>query len=96
MNGMPGAGWLARKTESAALKELSPREQQELEAVERAIEDIGRQKDGAQVLKVVELYHWVGIYNLDTVAEFAHTTTITAKRRNARFVYAVARNLGYM
>lgn len=93
---MPGAGDYQRRTETAALKELSPREQQELEAVERAIEDIGRQKDGAKILKVVELYHWVGMYNLDAVAEFAHTTTITAKRRNARFVYEVARNLGYL
>lgn len=95
-SGLPAGGALRRKTEIAALRELSPREQLELDAVMRAIEDLGRAPDGKEVLQVVELYHWRGIRNFETVADLAHMGRNTAKRRNAKFVYAVARYLGYL
>ena len=95
-SGLPGSGRPGRRTEQAALRELSQREQQELEAVGRAIEDLGRAPDGKEILRVVELYHWQGIRNFETVAEITHLGRNTAKRRNARFIYTVAAYLGYL
>lgn len=93
---MPKITGAKRKTENAALRGLSRREEAELEAVRRAIEDIGRSETGGEVLRVVELYHWKNIRNFETVGYLAHMSSNTAKRRNSKFVYTVAKNMGYI
>lgn len=94
-SGMPRAGGANRKTESVALRQLSPREESDLAAVEDAIELLGRDELGREILLVVEYYHWRGIRNFDEVAYLLHMSRRTCERRNSRFIYEVARNLGY-
>lgn len=89
-SGVPG-GSGGRKTESTALRQLSPREEADLEAVELAMERVS-----SEVLDVVRLYHWKGVRNFETVGSLLHMSRNTAKRRNCRFVWEVARNLGYL
>lgn len=95
-SGMPRGGGAGRNTESAALRCLSPREEDDLRAVEKAIEEVGCQELGSEVLRVVELYHWRGVRNFETIGDMAHMSERTARRRNERFISAVARNLHYL
>lgn len=76
-------------------EQLSPREQEEREAVKTAIADIGRQRDGADVLKIVEMVDWGKTHTLDGAAFRLHMSGPTARRRRDRFVRAVARNMRY-
>ena len=94
-SGMPKGGGAGRNTEAVALRGLSAEEERCLRAVEKAIEDVGRQQTGGEVLRVVEMYHWRGVRNFETVGDLLHMSRNTAKRRNDKFVAAVARNLGY-
>ena len=89
-SGMPG-GSGGRTTEESALRQLSPREESDLDAVER---DLERVSD--EVRDVVRLYHWKGVRNFETVGDLLHMSRNTAKRRNSRFVFEVARNMGYL
>ena len=89
-SGMPG-GSGGRTTEESALRQLSPREESDLDAVERALERVSD-----EVRDVVRLYHWKGVRNFETVGDLLHMSRNTAKRRNSRFVFEVARNMGYL
>ena len=89
-SGMPG-GSGGRKTEDSALRQLSPREESDLDAVEQALERVSD-----EVRDVVRLYHWKGVRNFETVGDLLHMSRNTAKRRNSRFVFEVARNMGYL
>ena len=89
-SGMPeGSG--GRTTEESALRQLSPREESDLDAVGRALERVSD-----EVRAVVRLYHWKGVRNFETVGDLLHMSRNTAKRRNSRFVFEVARNMGYL
>lgn len=85
----------SRTTENIALRQLSPREEEDIDAVQRAIEDVGRQRDGAEVLRVVELVDW-GPYTVQGAAVKLHMDRNTAGARRWRFIMAVARNLRYL
>lgn len=89
-SGMPG-GSGGRTTEESALRQLSPREESDLDAVEQALERVSD-----EVRDVVRLYHWKGVRNFETVGDLLHMSRNTAKRRNSRFVFEVARNMGYL
>lgn len=94
--GMPGAhSETNRKTEASALRQLSPREESDLHAVELAIEQILQMTDGQEVMAVVRLHHWQRL-DFDTVGYMLHMSSHTARRRNGRFVKEVAKNLGYL
>jgi len=90
-SGTPGGSSGSRKTENSALRQLSPREEDDLAAVENAMERVS-----GEVLEVVRLYHWKGVRNFETVGAMLHMSRNTAKRRNSRFVLEVARNMGYL
>lgn len=95
-SGMPRNHESTRATEDSALRQLAPREEADLYAVRLAIEDIGRDQYGGEILGVVNLYHWKGVHNFDTVGYMLNMSGTTAKRRNARFVREVAKNMGYL
>lgn len=95
-SGMPKDRNPSRTTENSALRQLAPREESDLYAVSLAIDDMRRAQDGDEVLRVVELYHWKGVHNFETIGDLLHMGATTAKRRNARFVYEVAKNMGYL
>lgn len=95
-SGMPKNQNPGRTTENSAIRQLAPREEEDLYAVKLAIEDMRFLEDGEEVLMVVELYHWKGVHNFDTIGDMLHMGSSTAKRRNAKFVYEVAKNMGYL
>jgi len=76
-------------------EQLSPRESEEREAVKTAISDIGRQRDGTDVLKIVEMVDWSKTHTLDGAAMRLHMHVNTAKARRSRFIRAVAKNMRY-
>lgn len=85
----------SRTTENIALRMLSEREEQDLDAVEQAIEDIGRSRDGGEILRIVDAVDWQG-YKLNLIADKMYMHRNTAARLRRKFIYAVARNLGYL
>lgn len=87
-----GAG---RPTEKAAMRGLAPREEADMEAVRRALEDLESDPREDDIVRVVRLYHWKGVRNFETVGDLAHLSPRTARRYNSRFVAAVARHMGY-
>ena len=89
-SGMPG-GSGGRTTEESALRQLSPREESDLDAVEQALERVSD-----EVRAVVRLDHWKGVRNFETVGDLLHMSARTVRRRNSRFVFEVAKNMGYL
>lgn len=94
-SGMPKGGGPSRSTENCAMRQLSPREEEEMEAVQMAIEDIGRQRDGGEVLKIVELVDWRKTHTLEGAAMQLHMCEKSVRIRRDRFVRAVAKNMRY-
>lgn len=84
--GMPGGGNGSSKTETAALKELSPKKQRELDAVKRAIATTGRYRNAEDRLKVIELVYWRKSHTLQGAAQFCNYSYAAAKEWNAEFI----------
>lgn len=84
----------SRTTENIALRMLSEREEQDLDAVEKAIEDIGRSRDGGTILRIVDLVDWQG-NKVEQAAIRLYMHRNTAARYRRMFIYEVAKNLGY-
>ena len=95
-SGMPGSHEPGRTTEASAIRQLAPREEDDLRAVERAIETIGQDQYAESIIRVVELYDWKGIRNFDTVGDMLHMSERTVRRRRSRFCKEVAKNMGYL
>jgi phage transcriptional activator, RinA family len=94
-SGMPRSGQPSRTSENCAMRQLSPREEEELEAVRLAIEDIGRQRDGRDILRIVEMVDWARTHTLQGAADRLHISERTARALRSRFIYAVAKNMRY-
>ena len=95
-SGMPKLKNISRTTETLASKQLSEKEEEEYWAVYHAIEDIKQLNIGKEILEVVELYHWRGVRNFDTVGYMSNMSESKAKRYNSKFVYTVAKKLKYL
>lgn len=95
-SGMPRASEPSRATEACALRCLSPREEEEIDAVRGAIIEISRQQDGDDVLKIVKMVDWKKTHTIDGAAGVIPVSPRTAKRMRGRFVLAVARRLRYI
>lgn len=84
-------------TEETAIRNpLTTREQEAVRAVDKAIEEIAHQRDGQTVLKIVEMVDFKRSHTIDGVALtlYMHRDTVGEKR--SRFIYLVAKNLGWM
>lgn len=86
----------SRTTENIALRLLSPREEEELYAVETAIEDVGRMRDGREILRIIELVDWTKRCTIQGAAALLHMDRNTCASRRGRFLHAVAQNLKYL
>ncbi|MFR1051501.1 MAG: hypothetical protein ACLSE7_07200 [Lachnospirales bacterium] len=95
-SGMPKSGQASRTTENSAMRELSGREEEELQAVSAAIEDIGRQRDGKTVLQIIEMVDWGKTHTIDGAAMRLHMSEKTIRRKRNRFVLMVAKNFRYL
>lgn len=86
----------SRTTENTALRQLPPREDQIVRAVELAIEAISRQKDGREVLEIVRLVDWKRSHTIEGASYELHMSVHTAIRRRTRFLLMVAKYEGYL
>lgn len=82
--------------ELASAEQISPRELEELDAVRTAIENIGRQKDGDEALRVVEMVDWRKTHTIEGAAYKLNMSEKTARNRRSRFIREVARNMRYV
>ena len=65
-------------------------------AVGKAVEEIKRHADGHEVLAVVKLVDWDRSHGTEGAALKLHMSERTARSRRECFIYAVARNIGYL
>ena len=99
-SGMPKSGQASRSTENSAIKKVSKRDYEAFVAIMAAVETAKTWPDGEETLQVVDLYYWQKVKSFDyREALLAQTSKAksgrTARRMNSRFVYQVAKNLGY-
>lgn len=80
---------------SAVARTLPPKQQEELEAVEAALEQTGRLPNGTQRLKLIKLYYFRQTHKLIGAGEAVGYEEAQAKRINGDFVRLVGQNLGY-
>jgi hypothetical protein len=85
-----------RVTETAAIRELSPQEQREYDAVARAISMTGALPDSALRLELVSLVFWRRTHTLEGAALRVSVSSATAKRWQGAFIRDVARGLGLL
>ncbi|MBR5094461.1 MAG: hypothetical protein IK095_05150 [Oscillospiraceae bacterium] len=93
-NATGGGSGPSRTTEAVATRELPPRRQQRMEAVERAIGRTMRRSSGALRLRIVELVFFKGSHTLRGAGMACHVSYATAKIWQQDFIYAVADELG--
>lgn len=89
LTGMPGGGGFNSKTETAALKELGPKAQRELDAVRRAVSTTSRYRNAKDRLKVIDLVYWRQTHSLQGAAQLCHYSYETAAEWNAAFIELV-------
>lgn len=80
---------VSRKTEESALRELSPAQQKRMEAVEDAM----RGADDITKL-IVDMVYFKRSHTLRGAADRVSVSYRTARRRQRKLFYAIAKNLG--
>jgi len=95
-SGMPAGGSTARTTELAALRTLSRREEEEFEAIEQAVAQIRHRSDGGRILQIVDMVDWKRTHTIEGAAMKVHVSECTARRLRSQFIFAAAKNLGYL
>lgn len=94
--GMPRGGGNARPTERAMMKrKLSQREEDFINAVDRALIDVARWPDGKAIIRLIELVDFQRRYTIAGAAMVVHVSEKTAKRRRARFIELVGLYYGF-
>lgn len=84
----------ARTTEDVAMRTLSSREETDIDAVDRALERLRLEKDGEDILRAVRLVDWEG-NSIEAAAGILHADESSVKRWRRKFIYRVAKNMGY-
>ncbi|MCQ2113328.1 MAG: hypothetical protein MJY95_08325 [Bacteroidaceae bacterium] len=95
-SGLSGSTGPSRTTEQIALRQLPDEEEKWIVAIERATEEIAKQKDGADVLRIVEECYYRKSMTLAGVAMKYYMDERTALRRRNRFIVSVAKHMGYL
>lgn len=94
---VPGGGGARRTTEDAALKRpLNAREEEAVRAIERAMEEIAKCRDGDVVLQIIQMVDFKRTHTIDgaAMALYMHRDTVGGKR--SRFIDLVGKNLGWL
>lgn len=91
----PGGRSSGRAVEDITERVLSSQEYRDYEAVSRAINTARTWRDGASVLAVVSAHTWGKRLRFDEIGRAMYMSTASAKRLHQRFVYEVAREMGY-
>ena len=95
VTGMPRGGRISKPTENAALRELSPTNQREYDAVRRALLTTERSKNGAERIQLVQLVFWNG-YTISQAAYKLHYGERTAREWHRVFIRLVAKFFGLL
>lgn len=90
ITGMPRGNNVSNPTANAALRELSPVNQKEFEAVHKAVETTRGYKDGVDRLKVIELVFWERSHTLAGAAMRVSCSYDTAKNWHREFIRLTA------
>ena len=94
LTGMPGAHRVSSPTEQAALRQLNPTAQRELDAVSGAISATKRMYGGDLRLQIIDLVFWRQTHTLEGAAQKVHVSDRTARRWHTAFIYLVAEKYG--
>ena len=94
-SGMPRGGGSSRSTENAALRHFSAQEEKLLSAVDRAIEEISRHRDGVEVLQIVKMVDFDRRYTVEGAAMELHMHRNTASNRRTRFIDLVGKYMDF-
>lgn len=94
LSGMPGGGGASRGTENIAIRQLPKPLQEELEAVQKAINVTERMKTGRDRLKLIDLEFWKQSHTLQGAAMKIPISYETAKDYRGDFIKTVAYFLG--
>ncbi len=94
--GTPGGSDPGRSTELHALRTLPPVEQEDLDAVERAVTVTRGLPDGKERLRIVRLVHWRMSHTISGAAMAVHVSVRTAYRWQNDFFLLVARFRGFI
>ena len=92
----PWSGTAQRTTENIALTDLPPAEAALVDAIESALDEISRRRDGDEILRLIDLVHFRRSHTLYGAAVALNMSEITAKRKNGDFIRLVAKKLGYL
>lgn len=90
ITGMPRGNNVSNPTANATLRELSPVNQKEFEAVHKAIEATRSYKNGADRLKVIDLVFWERSHTLAGAAMYVPCSYDTAKVWHREFIRLTA------
>ena len=94
LEGMPGSGRVSDPTADAALRELPDINRRELGAVQEALDELGRCRDGAKRMEMVRLVFWQRSHTLFGAAVAVGVSEITAKRWHGDLIRSVAKKFG--
>jgi len=95
-SGMAHSGQAGRNTERVAIRELTPTEQREYDAVSRAIATTERYKDGVHRLLVIDVVFWQRSHTLEGAAMMVPCHYKTAQGWHNEFIRLVASYCGLM
>ena len=95
VTGMPRGGRISKPTEDVALRELSPTNQREYDAVRRALLTTERSKNGADRILLVQMVFWNG-YTISQAASKLHYGERTAREWHRVFIRLVAKFYGLL
>lgn len=95
LTGLPGSHRISSPTEQAALRQLNPTAQRELDAVEKAIRETKALNDGEERLRLIYLTYWKrGRLQFEEAARRIYVSKRTALYWHGDFVRAVADGMG--
>lgn len=94
-SGMPRSGGVSRTTEVLGTKHLSQQEELLIYAVDRTIKEISRHRDGADVLKIVDMVDFKQSHTMEGAALALYMHRVTASDKRTRFVDMVGKYMGF-
>ena len=92
----PRAGGATRSTEDVALRDLPPGEAAIVDAIEAALDEVSRRRDGFEVVRLVDLVYFRRSHTIQGAAMVTNLTEITARRKLGDFINLVAKKLCYL
>jgi hypothetical protein len=94
---VPGGGGARRTTEDAALKRpLNAREEEAVRAIDRAMEEIAKCRDGDVVLQIIQMVDFKRTHTIEGAATALYMHRNRAADKRTRFINLVGKYLGWL